>query len=103
MAGILNSETARARVEHLQSRGQWGARDFDKVMFELPIPEFDGSVSLHRELADAAGVAETVAAAVDIGGMGFVRARGKIREALREDGIADRIDELVAQLLDGQP
>lgn len=103
IAGILNSETARARVEHLQSRGQWGARDFDKVMFDLRIPEFDGSVPLHREIADAAGVAETVAAGVDIGGMGFVRARGKIREALRENGIAGRIDELVAQLLDGQP
>ncbi|GMV86386.1 MAG: BseRI endonuclease [Dehalococcoidia bacterium] len=103
LSAVLNSETARARVQQMQARGQWGARHFDKVMFELPIPEFDGSESLHRELADAAGVAEAVAAAVDIGGMGFVRARGKIREALREDGIAGRIDELVAQLLDGQP
>lgn len=103
LCAVLGSEAARERIEHLQSRGQWGARDIDKVMFELPIPEFDGAVDLHRELADVAGVAETVAAAVDIGGMGFVRARGKIRTALRADGIAGRIDELVAQLLDGQP
>jgi hypothetical protein len=101
LVAVLNSETARQRVEHFQSRGQWGARDFDKVLFELPIPEFDATSALQRELADAAGVAETVASGVDISGMGFVRARGKIREALREDGIAGQIDELVAQLLDG--
>src|SRR5206468_3824256 len=41
LEAILNSETARAAVRHLQSRGQWGARDFDKVMLSLPIPVFD--------------------------------------------------------------
>ena len=34
LAAVLNSEAARSRVAHLQSRGQWGARDFDKVIFE---------------------------------------------------------------------
>jgi hypothetical protein len=29
LTAILNSETARSRVAHMQSRGQWGARDFD--------------------------------------------------------------------------
>ena len=70
-------------------------------MFELPIPEFDGTV-LHRALADAAGVAETVAAGVDISGLGFVRARGAIREALRAHGVAGQIDALVERLLDGK-
>jgi SAM-dependent methyltransferase len=37
LAAILNCETARKRVESYQSRGQWGARDFDKVIFNLPI------------------------------------------------------------------
>ena len=41
LASILGSEAARSRVENLQSRGQWGARHFDKVMFTLPIPRFD--------------------------------------------------------------
>lgn len=41
LCGIINSETTRSRIEHLQSKGQWGARDFDKVMFSLPIPRFD--------------------------------------------------------------
>jgi hypothetical protein len=35
LASIFNSETARSRTENLQSRGQWGACDFDKVIFNL--------------------------------------------------------------------
>ncbi|MGI8926369.1 MAG: hypothetical protein ACR2HN_06950 [Tepidiformaceae bacterium] len=85
----------------MQSRGQWGARDFDKLMFELPIPRFDGAIPLHRELADAAGTAETVAATVDVSGAHFVTARGRIRAALVKDGIAGRIDKLVGELLAG--
>ncbi len=30
---ILNSETARSRAAHMQSRSQWGTRDFDKLIF----------------------------------------------------------------------
>jgi hypothetical protein len=100
LTAILNSEEARARVEHFQSRGQWGARDFDKVMFELPIPLFDGADPVHAELVAAAARAEGVAATVDIAGMGFVRARQAIRAALRDDGVAHEIDRLVAVLLD---
>ena len=61
LMAILNSETARKSAEHLQSRGQWGARDFDKVMLSLPIPPFDRAVKLHRALARAAKHAEDVA------------------------------------------
>ena len=101
LLSILNSETARSRIGHLQSRGQWGARDFDKVMLqELPIPRFNAATSVHRELSEAAERAEEVAAAVALDdGIYFVTARKRIREALHEDGIADRIDGLVAQLL----
>jgi SAM-dependent methyltransferase len=100
LAAVLNSESTRARVAHLQSRGQWGARDFDKVMFELPIPRFDPANRLHRRLAQAAERAKRVAAAVPLReGEYFVRARQRIREALREDGVAQQIDALVAELL----
>jgi len=100
LLAILNSETARARVAHLQSRGQWGARDFDKVMFSLPIQPFDPKDRLHQRLARAAQRAQVVAAEVPLReGEHFVRARGRIREALREDGVAAEIDRLVAELL----
>jgi hypothetical protein len=100
LLAILNSETTRKLVEGLQARGQWGARHFDKVMLSLPIPQFDGTSKLHRALVRAATYAEQVAAAVQLSeGMYFVRARQKIRAALREDGVAQKIDNLVAELL----
>jgi hypothetical protein len=102
LAAILNSETARGRVAALQARGQWGARHFDKVMFNLPIPRFDPASALHGKLAAAAREAETAAAAVPLPeGVKFQRARKLVRDGLTEAGIAPSIDALVARLLDG--
>lgn len=104
LAAILNSENGRARVEHMQSRGEQGARHFDKLMFTLPIPRFDPRAALHAELAAAGQAAEGAAAAVPIPeNTPFVRARSTIREALRDDGIAARIDVLVEALLGPDP
>jgi len=101
LSAILNSETARARAAQYQSRGQWGARDFDKVMFNLPIPRFDPAEGLHDALADAAAEAERVAALVELPqGIRFQRARRLVRTALVETGLSQRIDVLVARLLD---
>jgi N-6 DNA Methylase len=102
LVALLNSETARQRGESLQSRGQWGARDFDKVMFNLPIPRFDANNPLHNDIAWAACEAEVLAASVPLPeNVKFQRARGLIRAALTETGVAQRIDALVARLLDG--
>jgi hypothetical protein len=101
LTAILNSETARARVEGFQSRGQWGARDFDKVMFNLPIPTFNATQSLHRELAATSGEADRVAGSLQLPeGVKFQRARKLVRDALTETGVAQRIESLVARLLD---
>lgn len=102
LLAILNSETARGRVAHLQARGEQGARHFDKLMFTLPIPAFDHRDPLHAHLVALATHARTVADAVELApATPFVRARGQIREALAADGIAAAIDRSVAQLLDG--
>jgi hypothetical protein len=102
ICALLNSETARSRSESRQSRGQWGARDFDKVMFNLPIPRFGAANPLHDAIAEAASEAESIAAAVPLReNIKFQRARGLIRAALIEAGIAQRIDALVVKLLDG--
>jgi len=104
LSAILNSETSRSRTASLQSRGQWGARDFDKVVFTLPIPRFDSSQPLHNELAAAAAEAERIAAAFELPEtVKFQRARKLIRDALTETGIAQHVDELVARLLDESP
>lgn len=100
LAVLLNSEITRAAAEGFQSRGQFGARDFDKVIWNLPIPLFDPRNPLHRKLADAGAEAEKKAHAVDlVEGEKFQRARRRIRESLIEDGIAVRIDALVEKLL----
>ena len=70
------------------------------MILSLPIPSFDASNKLHTQLAKAAAHAIEVAAAVKLSeGMHFVKARQKIRAALREDGVAEKIDKLVAELL----
>lgn len=100
LAAILNSETLRKRVERYQARGQWGARDFDKYVFNLPIPIFDARNSLHTELADAARRAEAVAAKVKLeDGIYFTRARKLIREALADASAATEVETRVARLL----
>jgi hypothetical protein len=100
LAAILGSESARKKIEGLQARGQWGARHFDKVMFTLPIPRFDAEIRLHADLAAAGAEAEKVAAKVELpDDIHFQTARRRVREALAESGVAERIDALVARLL----
>ncbi len=100
VTAILNSEAARSRVAAMQARGQWGARHFDKLMFELPIPLFNVNDPLHRKLAAAAARAAKIAANVPLkDNMYFVTARKHIRTALHDHGIAEEIEDLVTRLL----
>jgi len=97
---VLNSETARSRAERYQSRGQFGARDFDKVIFNLPSPLFNAADPLHRDLAAAGAEAERIASLVEIPeGERFVAARQRVRRALIADGIGTDIEKLVEKLL----
>ncbi len=101
LAAILNSSIVLQRVIPMQPRGWRDPRDFDNLVWELPIPEYDRRVALHRALADAAAEAERVAAAVVLAeGTHFMRQRRAIRDALAVDGISARIDALVTRLLD---
>lgn len=100
LVGILNSEAVRGRIEGLQSEGQFGKRDFDKVMFSLPIPRFQRGNLLHQEIAQAAVHAEGVAARVQIEAeQSFQSKRRAIREALISDGVSRRLDVLITRLI----
>ena len=61
LCGLPNSEALRVRVSEFQSQGQWGARDFDKYVFNLPISRFDEEIELHRNVAAASEVASCYA------------------------------------------
>ena len=102
LCGILNSEALRSGVEQYQSQGQWGARDIDKYVFNLPIPRFDAANPLHGELAQAAQTAEAIATAVEVReDEHFTRARARVRAALAEHGVAAQLERLVGEVFKG--
>ena len=102
LCGILNTEALRSGVEQYQSQGQWGARDFDKYVFNLPIPGFNEGDPLHCRLAEAGGTAEEVAGGLaEDEGEYFTRTRRRMRSALNADGVAALVEDLTIELLRG--
>ncbi|MGH6917636.1 MAG: N-6 DNA methylase, partial [Geminicoccaceae bacterium] len=101
LCAIINSDTALQRVIPMQARGWRDPRHFDNLVWELPIPEFDGSLEVHRQLAAAGAEAEATAAAVVLPQGDYRRKRRAIRNALASTGLAARMEALVARLLDG--
>ena len=51
---IINSRILEEAVAGLMSKGQFGSRDLHKHLWRLPIPAYDPSTMLHREIATAA-------------------------------------------------
>lgn len=83
----------------MQSRGQWGARHFDKVMFTLPIPLFDGKIALHRRLSALGKRAEEAALKLEFSEKTkFQAARRIIRQKLAEAGLTREIEDAVTEL-----
>jgi hypothetical protein len=99
LCAIINSDTVLQRVIPMQARGWRDPRDFDNLVWELPIPEFDNGSTLHRELATAAAEAEATAEVVALPEGDYRRKRRAIRDTLASTGLAARIDALVAKLL----
>ncbi|MGH8908627.1 MAG: N-6 DNA methylase [Egibacteraceae bacterium] len=99
LTAILNSTTLTMAVRPLQARGEHNPRDFDKYIFQLPIPLYDPSNADHQSLAALASRSEQVAAGVDLPAVRFEALRRRIREALVEDGVAADIDAIVKTLL----
>jgi hypothetical protein len=100
LSAVLNSAELTERVRPYQSRGEFGPRDFDKYVFHVPIPLFDPDYASHVALVRLGERAEAVAAQVDVEGVGFQRARRRVREALEEDGVGQELEESVSSLLD---
>lgn len=100
VATVLNSEIVLDRVRDLQPVGQRDPRDFDNLVWTLPIPEYDAAEALHVDLAAAALHAAEVAARVELPDTAhFTTRRRLIRDALVADGVAETIERLVDALL----
>lgn len=100
LCGVLSSEALRSRVHQYQAQGQFGARHFDKYVFNLPIPRFTEHDSVHRAISEAATTAASVADRISQpAGRRFLTTRKRIREALAEHGISVRLEQLVTNLL----
>lgn len=91
------------------SKGQFGARDVQKHLWRLPIPEYDDGNPLHRDIA-AAAVEATAGATALLQEVQTTRAaqskpttatiaRREIRAWLAESDEGQEIERLVAQLL----
>lgn len=100
LCAILNSGILAEQVVKLQARGQHNPRDFDSHVFTAVFPLFDSRRDDHLELAGLGKQAETLTAAVDLDdAWQFQKARRVVRDALKEDGLAGRIDMAVSELL----
>lgn len=101
LTAVLNAPETTRRVGPLQSRGLFGARHFDKYVWQLGFPEYRDTDDRHQALVELGAEAEAVAAEVDIPhNMAFQVARAKVREALIAAGIQARLDKVVSELLD---
>ncbi|MFN7398845.1 MAG: N-6 DNA methylase [Sandaracinobacter sp.] len=100
VSAILNTRVVLDRVRDLQPVGQRDARDFDNLVWTLPIPEFDAAEALHTDLAAAALHAAQIAAQVELPqDAHFTTKRRLIRQALEAEGVAETIERLVDALL----
>ena len=89
----------------MMSKGQFGARDLQKQLWKLPIPEFDPEDSLHAVVSEAGRVAAEGAAErlarlrEDRGEVTVTIARREIRKWLREKVEGNAVEEAVGALL----
>ena len=61
LLAIINSDALQEAVRPLMSKGQFGARDLQKHLWRLPIPEFDPAQKSHTAIAKAGATAAAAA------------------------------------------
>jgi hypothetical protein len=99
LTAVLNSTALLRIVRPLQARGEYNPRDFDKYVWQAPIPLYDAANPLHRDLVELAVDAQEVAEAVELPQQSFQALRRRVRTALDASGLSTRADQLVTDLL----
>ena len=105
LLAIINSDALYEMVKPLMSKGQFGARDLQKHLWKLPIPEFDAGNPLHVAISEA-GEAVAAGAAKQLERLRQKRdrvtvriARRELREWLRESPEGQAVEDVVGRLL----
>ena len=108
LMAIINSATLYEAVKPLMTKGQFGARDLQKHLWKLPIPEFDADNPAHSAIADAGEAAALGAQAAlrelqaERGGDVSVRiARRELRKWLEASSEGQAVEAAVVALLHG--
>ena len=87
------------------SKGQFGARDLQKHLWKLPIPEFDPANGLHVEVSQAGQVAADGAAQrlaqlrQERDRVTVTIARRELRQWLRQSPQGNAVEDAVGRLL----
>ena len=106
---VINSEELAAAAATFMTKGQYGARDFEKHGWKLPIPRYDSNDPLHVRLSELGATAEQECASIiansDImskpaGDTQSRAARKMLRHEWQPNSeVAQDIEAAVAQLL----
>ena len=105
LLAIINSDALYESVTPLMPKGQFGARDLQKHLWKLPIPEFDSGDPLHAEVS-ATGEAAAEGAAHQLAQLREERdrvtvtiARRELRKWLRASPEGKSVEDAVGRLL----
>lgn len=100
LTAILNAPIITELVSDYQSRGLFGARDFDTYIWRLPIPTYNAVDKLHERIVELGAEAELIAAKTEIEGYGFQKARKTIRAALSKVELTKKLNAAVSHLIE---
>jgi hypothetical protein len=102
LTAVLNSGALLSLVTKFQNVGLFGPRDFDKNVFRIPFPAYDGLNQVHIRLAGLAGQAELISEqtiAMVGSGQDFKMTRNQVRVKLQAGQLLREIDKDVSSLL----
>lgn len=99
LAAILNSSALLAIIQPLQARGEHNPRDFDKYVWQAPIPLYDATNPLHQRLVIIGQQATAIASRVDLPQQSFQALRRRVRAALTDSQELTGWDDTVLELL----
>lgn len=100
LCAIFNSKVMTGLVNPVQSKGNFGPRDFYSLPFEFAIPTFQPTDPVHLKLADVGLRSGAVAKAVSLPAEATsAAARRDIWASLDKSGLIVEADELVKELL----